>query len=99
MMANCDFQDFLFTQNLVEMKLSFISLPLAPQQTPEGRLMTDNFCFCQVVDDEMEASSPWTLNAPGVFVQGLRICDAGGQAIGRNFTSQLGVFWFFVWPF
>ena len=52
--------------------------------------MTDNFCFCQVVDDEMEASSPWTLNAPGVFVQGLRICDAGGQAIGRNLALLKG---------
>ena len=41
----------------------------------------------------MEASSPWTLNAPGVFVQGLRICDAGGQAIR---TSQLARS---VWPF
>ena len=36
----------------------------------------------------MEASSPWTLNAPGVFVQGLRICDAGGQAIRTHPTCS-----------
>lgn len=27
----------------------------------------------------METSSGWTLNAPGVFVQGLLVCDARGQ--------------------
>ena len=35
----------------------------------------------QVVDTEIHALSPWTLNAPGVFVQGLRVCDADGQAL------------------
>ena len=37
-------------------------------------------CSGQVVDQEIQALSPWTLNAPGVFVQGLRVCDAHGQA-------------------
>ena len=42
----------------------------------------------QVVDGQMEASSPWTLNAPGVFVQGLRICDAGGQVVGAKILNK-----------
>ena len=32
------------------------------------------------MDVGRKAASPWTLNAPGVFVQGLRVCDASGEA-------------------
>lgn len=38
----------------------------------------------QVVDTEIQALSPWTLNAPGVFVQGLRVCDADGQVVSST---------------
>ncbi|CAE7223463.1 YBEY [Symbiodinium natans] len=38
----------------------------------------------QVTDDQVQASSNWTLNAPGVFVQGLRVCDSAGQVVSTT---------------
>ena len=50
----------------------------------------------QVVDTEIQALSPWTLNAPGVFVQGLRVCDAHGQAFQHQMEfNESSRFWFF----
>eukprot|EP00439_Symbiodinium_sp_Y106_P020489 s3419_g2.t1 len=38
----------------------------------------------QVADPSVQALSEWTLNAPGVFVQGLRVCDSAGQVVVAN---------------
>lgn len=39
----------------------------------------------QVADEAsgIRPASPWTLNAPGVFVQGLLVCDAAGGVVRR----------------
>eukprot|EP00448_Togula_jolla_P012405 CAMPEP_0170605040 /NCGR_PEP_ID=MMETSP0224-20130122/19761_1 /TAXON_ID=285029 /ORGANISM="Togula jolla, Strain CCCM 725" /LENGTH=281 /DNA_ID=CAMNT_0010930017 /DNA_START=97 /DNA_END=942 /DNA_ORIENTATION=- len=37
-----------------------------------------------VCDDEVRAASPWTLNAPGVFVQGQLVCDLEGAVVHRK---------------
>lgn len=42
----------------------------------------------QVVDTEIQALSPWTLNAPGVFVQGLRVCNAHGQVVSSTLLER-----------
>ncbi|CAJ1443191.1 unnamed protein product [Effrenium voratum] len=44
----------------------------------------------EVVDHDIQAASPWTLNAPGVFVQGLRVCDASGEVVAaRTLAPEL----------
>ncbi|CAJ1345603.1 unnamed protein product [Effrenium voratum] len=44
----------------------------------------------EVVDHDIQVASPWTLNAPGVFVQGLRVCDASGEVVAaRTLAPEL----------
>jgi len=38
----------------------------------------------EVVGDGLQASSRWTLNAPGVFVQGLLVRDAKGDVVSKQ---------------
>eukprot|EP00438_Fugacium_kawagutii_P020856 Skav209428 [mRNA] locus=scaffold805:89247:99345:- [translate_table: standard] len=45
----------------------------------------------EVVDEEIQASSSWTLNAPGVFVQGLCVCDAHGRVSLTDATDATNV--------
>lgn len=39
--------------------------------------------IASVASEGLQAASPWTLNAPGVFVQGLLVCDVGGTVVHR----------------